>query len=192
MANFWNQASVEPKRSFRYLLYFTGCPQFVVSKVSKPGFTVGNTPYQFLNYEFKYPGRVVWEDISMTIVDPVNPDSTASLYEILKQSGYTIPTSYQEDEARTIGKSDMVSQLGNEIRIVQLDSDGTPNETWVLHNPLIKNVKFGELDYSQEGILNITLTLSIDWATLEDPSTDKWNLNGNSTNPSFGNQGGIG
>ena len=192
MANFWNQASVEPKRSFRYLLYFTGCPQFVVSKVSKPGFTVGNTPYQFLNYEFKYPGRVVWEDISMTIVDPVNPDSTASLYEILEQSGYTITTSYEEGAARTIGKSDMVSQLGNEIRIVQLDSDGTPNETWVLHNPLIKNVKFGELDYSQEGILNITLTLSIDWATLEDPSTDKWNLNGVSTNPSFGNEGGIG
>lgn len=165
--SFWNQAKVEPKRAFRYLLYFTGCPQFVISKVSKPGFTVGNQPYQFLNYDFKYPGRVTWDDITMTIVDPVNPDSTASLYKILTESGYQIPTDYAQATAKTVGKLDMVNSLGSEIRIHQLGADGKPNEIWVLHNPLIKNVKFGDLDYSQENILNITMTLSIDWATLD-------------------------
>lgn len=165
---FWSQASTEPKRAFRYLLYFTGCPQFVVSKVNKPGFTVGSQGYQFLNYEFKYPGRVTWDDITMTIVDPVQPDSTFSLYKILKESGYTIPSSYAEGAAKTIGKGDMVKSLGSQIRIWQIDHAGNKIEEWVLHNPLIKSVKFGELDYSQETLLNITMTLSIDWATIEE------------------------
>ena len=189
--SFWNEAKVEPKRAFRYLLYFTGCPQFVVSKVNKPGFTVGNTPYQFLNYDFKYPGRVTWDDITMTIVDPVNPDSTASLYEILTNSGYTIPSAYIEGSAKTVGKKEMVRNLGSEIRIVQLESDGSVNETWVLHNPLIKNVKFGDLDYSQENILNINITLTIDWATLEEPSEERWELNKDPDLIPTGDGGGI-
>lgn len=165
--SFWNQASVEPKRSFRYLLYFTGCPQFVVSKINKPGFQVGNQPYQFLNYDFKYPGRVTWDDVTLTIVDPVDPDSSLSLYNILEASGYTIPSNYIQATAKTVGKQSMVDALGKQIRIAQLGADGKPIEEWVLHNPLIKSVKFGDLDYSQENLLNITITLSIDWATLE-------------------------
>ena len=99
--SFWSQAKVEPKRSFRWLLYVSGMPQFIVTKVKKPNFQVGNTPHQFLNYEFKYPGRVTWQPISFTIVDPVSPDSTLSLINILKESGYTIPSDYNEAAVKT-------------------------------------------------------------------------------------------
>ena len=179
---FWNQASVEPKRGFRWLLYVSGMPQYIVTKVKKPSFRIGSTPHNFLNYEFKYPGRVTWEDINFTVVDPVNPDSAASLYNILKAAGYVVPPDYQEAQAKTISKKGLVESLGTQIRIVQLDADGNganPLEEWTINNPQITNVNFGQLDYSQEGLINIDVTIAYDWATLDlDGKEGKlWQLN---------------
>ena len=196
MANFWNQASVEPKRGFRFLLYISGMPQFIVTTVKKPSFTIGSQPHNFLNYEFKYPGRVTWEDVQFTIVDPADPDSTASLYNILSVAGYAIPSEYREATAKTISKKGLVDSLGSQVRIVQLDADGdsgAPLEEWVLNNPQIKSVNFGQLDYSQEALLNIDVTLTYDWATLEGLSNGAntyqgklWTINPSTVRENFG------
>ena len=165
---FWSEKTVEPKRKFRWLLYWTGVPQFVVKSVKKPSYTVATTPHQFLNYEFNYPGRVTWTEISITIVDPVQPDSTKSLYKILENSGYVIPSNYNEGQAATISKQGMVDALGTEIKLSQLDADGVnPIETWVIKNPLITTVDFDTLDYSADELLNITIGIKYDYATIE-------------------------
>ena len=168
--SFWTEKTVEPKRTFRWLLYFTGMPQFIAKSVKKPSFQVSTTPHQFLNYEFHYPGAVKWQPISMTIVDPVNPDSTKSLYKILENSGYVIPSNYREQFAATISKEAMVNALGGQIAIAQLDAEGnsnTPLEKWIIKNPLITSVDFGELNYSSEEMLNITINITYDYATIE-------------------------
>lgn len=165
---FWSERTVEPKRKFRWLLYWSGVPQFVVKSVKKPSYNVEVTPHQFLNYEFNYPGRVKWNPIDITIVDPVNPDSTKSLYKILENSGYVIPSNYQEAAAATISKKAMVEALGTEIKLSQLDADGTvPIETWVIKNPLITSAEFDTLDYGADDMLNITVSITYDYATLE-------------------------
>ena len=166
---FWSEKKVEPKRKFRWLLYWTGVPQFVIKSVKKPAYTVATTPHQFLNYEFNYPGRVTWNDVTITLVDPVNPDSTKSLYKILENSGYVIPHNYDEAVAATISKAGMVDALGTEIKLRQLDADGiVPIESWVIKNPLITSVDFDTLDYSQDDMLNIQCTIKYDYAYLED------------------------
>ena len=165
---FWSEKSVEPKRKFRWLLYWTGVPQFVIKSVKKPSYSVATTPHQFLNYEFNYPGRVTWNEITITLVDPVQPDSTKSLYKILENSGYVIPSSYNEATAATISKAGMVDALGTEIKLSQLDADGVNAiETWVIKNPLITSVDFDQLDYSADDLLNITVTIKYDYATIE-------------------------
>ena len=186
---FWSEKSVEPKRKFRWLLYWSGVPQFVIKSVEKPSYTVGVTPHQFLNYEFNYPGRVKWEPISIVIVDPVNPDSTKSLYKILENSGYVIPSNYDQAAAATISKQGMVDALGTEIKISQLDANGTnPIETWVIKNPLITSAKFDSLNYDSEDMLNITVDITYDYAVLENlgqgkdnnTGADLWSFNNNS------------
>lgn len=177
---FWNQVDVEPKRGFRWLLYVSGMPQFIVTKVKKPSFRIGTTPHDFLNYQFKYPGKVTWEDINFTVVDPVQPDSAASLYNILSAAGYVLPPDYQEALAKTISKKAMVESLGTQIKIVQLDADGNganPLEEWTINNPQLVNVNFGQLDYSQEGLINIDVTLTYDWASLDVEGKQLWALN---------------
>lgn len=193
---FWSQASVEPKRSFRWLLYLSGMPQFIVTKVKKPGFSVGNSTHQFLNYEFKYPGRVTWSPINFVIVDPVMPDSTQSLYKILQNAGYVLPDKYTEADASTISKSKMVESLGSQIKLVQLQHDGSPLETWTINNPQITSVDFGDLDYSAETMINITVNLQYDWASLETfparGTDNEWNLQTPTATGVRGRQTGFG
>jgi len=168
MARFWTEKNVEPKRKFRWLLYWTGVPQFIVKSVKKPAFEIATTPHQFLNYEFYYPGRVTWQDISITLVDPVQPDSTKSLYKVLENAGYVIPHNYTQGAARTISKKDMVESLGTEIKLSQLDAEnGVPIETWIIKNPLITSVDFDSLDYSEDGLVNITVGIKYDYAVID-------------------------
>ncbi len=170
--NFWNIASVEPKRSFKFLLYFNGMPQFVAKSVTKPNFQISTTPHQFLQHQFNFPGKVTWQPINITIVDPVQPDSAQSLYNILKNSGYVVPPDVAAGDTglRTLSKADMITQLGNRIQIDQIGPGGAQDvkERWHLNNPLITSVTFGDLSYENDSILNITIGITYDWADLNE------------------------
>ena len=71
---FWNDTSVEPKRGFRWLLYLEGAastiPTYVIKVAKKPSFTVSNNTHQFIAHTFNYPGRITWNPVSVTLVDP--------------------------------------------------------------------------------------------------------------------------
>lgn len=176
MSNFWTEANIEPKRKFRFLLYFNGMPQFVAKSVTKPAFNVGKTEHNFLQHKFNFPGRVTWQPITMTIVDPVQPDSTASLYDILQRSGYVIPTNVVENNPSgfgTVNKKDMVEALGSRIQIDTIGPDGSNEivESWILNNPIITSATFDTLDYGSDDLLNITIGIEYDWATLNEEIT---------------------
>jgi hypothetical protein len=172
--NFWSEAQTEPKRKFRYLLYFAGAPQFLAKTVSKPSFQVGTTTHNFLQHQFHFPGRVTWQDVQMTLVDPIQPDSTATLYEILRASGYVLPPDVMDTGGlKTVSKKAMVTSLDNHIDIETIGPGGADEviESWRLNNPLITSVNFDTLDYSTDELLNIQITIKYDWATLNDSRT---------------------
>lgn len=176
MSNFWSEAGTEPKRKFRYLLYFAGMPQFMAKSVTKPSFQVGSTQHSYLQHNFNFPGRVTWQDITITIVDPIQPDATASLYNILKNSGYVLPDAVGEDaqlDASTISKANMIDALGSTIKIDTIGPEGADQifESWTLNNPQITSVTFDTLDYGSDELLNITIGLKYDWASLNEAGT---------------------
>ena len=174
MSNFWTQVNIEPKRKFRWLISFAGMPQFIAKSVTKPSFSVGTSGHNFLQHQFNFPGRVTWNDISITIVDPVQPDATVSLYKIIENAGYVLPTDVMSgpEGMRTISKKGMVESLGNQILIEQIGIDGSANdavtEQWVVNNPLITSVAFDSLDYTTDELLNITIGIKYDWASLNE------------------------
>lgn len=184
--SFWSEPGLEPKRKFRYLLYFAGMPQFIAKSVSKPSFQVGSTGHSFLQHNFNFPGRVTWQDVSITIVDPIQPDSTSTLYKIIQDAGYVLPPNVTNDElggARTITKADMVAALGPTVRIDTIGSGGSSEvlESWILNNPQITSVNFDTLDYSSDDLLNIQIGIKYDWASLNESITTDPSLwpNGN-------------
>jgi len=168
----------DPKRQFRFYVEFQGisAPQggatlWYAKSVGKPGFTVENIQHNYLNHVFKYPGKVTWQDISITLVDPVDPDMAATLSDILVQSGYSPPTDATTDSMGTISKAKAAGALGTVI-ITQIDSNGNELEKWTLWNSFITEVKYGELAYGTDDLTEMTVGIAYDWARIQTSNTE--------------------
>ena len=161
----------DPKRKFRFMVEFQGIQAaqggamlWYAKTAAKPSFQIAEATHKFLNHTFYYPGSVTWQDIGITLVDPVEPDMAATLSDIVVQSGYTPPT--DSTSLSTMSKAKAAGALGTVI-ITQIDSDGNPLETWTLWNSWMKEVKYGDLGYDGDDLTEMTVTLKYDWARIE-------------------------
>ena len=170
--NFWGNPSVEQKRAYRWLLSIPGLDgaEWIVKKINKPSFSVTETEHNFINHKFYYPGRVEWNTVSLTIVDPVTPDSTQNLIGLLVAMGYNYPSSFAEATQTTITKEEATAALES-VKIRQIGGGSATAaasedviEEWTLKRCWIKSVSFGDLDYESDEIVNIELELRYDWA----------------------------
>ena len=175
--SFWstpaNPTIADPKRKFRFYVEFQGLAEtpnpgallWWAKQVNKPSFSTETATHEYLNYTFKYPGKVTWDDISLTLVDPVNPDMAATLSDILVQSGYSIPTNAETLQMSTLSKGKSAGALGM-VTITQIDASGNDLEKWTLNNAFITKVAYGDLAYGDDGLTEMTVTLAYDWASL--------------------------
>ena len=172
MADFWQNPTLEPKRAYKFVLSIPGAggqggggiPKFLVKKVSKPSFSVSESEHKFLNHTFYFPGKVTFNEVSFTIVDVIGADDgTATVMALFKEMGYRLPQSPDAGQAalQTISKASSVDAMKG-VRIQQIASDGSIVDEWKLNNPWIKDVKFGDLDYDSEELLNVEVTLRYD------------------------------
>ena len=168
--SFWSDSGVEPKRAYRWILLLGGVPQWMCKKVSKPSFAVSETEHTYLNHKFYYPGRVEWNTVTVTLADPVAPDAARTMVDIISASGYSLPDGQAKAEASTISKAKAVTALGA-VKIQQLGSDGKAIEEWELINAWVKDVKFGELDYESDDMVDVELELRYDYAKLNKAGT---------------------
>lgn len=167
MASFWSDSKVEPKRQFRWTFSMDQqLPSWIVKSVDKPVATVGSVTHNYFGYTYNYPGNVTWNDINITLVDPVNPDAVNSLATLLRQSGYNPPTAATQP-VTTISKGSSATAIGN-VYIQQRDAAGRVIEQWKLTNPIATSYDFGgSLSYNTEELIELKLTLKYDWAKLE-------------------------
>lgn len=171
--NFGENAGLnDPKRNFRFTVEFQGIQAaqggaklWYAKTATKPSFAINAAEHKYLNHTFYYPGNVTWNDITVTMVDPVDPDMSATLSAIVESSGYK-PPSTSEDRA-SISKAKSAAALGTVI-ITQLDSDGNPLETWTLWNSFLTEVKYGDnLEYGNDDLTELSVTIKYDWARLQ-------------------------
>ncbi len=168
----------DPKRNFRFIVEFGGinatpggAVAWYAKTVGKPSFTIANAEHKYLNHTFYYPAGVTWNPITITMVDPVDPDMAATFSDIVVQGGYSPPT--DTTSLGTMSKAKAASALGA-VTVTQIDSDGNPLETWTLWNPFIEDIKYGDsLDYSNAELTEISVTLRYDWARIETTNDSK-------------------
>ena len=178
---FWGESlsatAQDPKRKFRFKVLFGGTSGETANQViwwaksvDKPKMTVAGSEHKFMGHTFKYPGSVKWEDVNVTLVDPVSPDAAKQTLEIMSLAGYVFPESGYVDSSalamNTMNKAKAVAAVG-EFQIIQIDADGNAVETWTLHNPFFTAVNFSELSYDSDDLSEIQLTVMYDWAKLK-------------------------
>jgi len=167
----------DPKRQFRFIVEFTGIAAaeggsalWYASSVSKPSFQINAAEHKYLNHTFYYPGSVSWQDVSLTLVDPVSPDMTATFADLVQVGGYSPPTT--PFATRTMSKASAARALGT-VYIIQFDAEGNELEKWTLWNSFITDLKFGDtLKYGEDNLVEMQVTLKYDWARLETDGTD--------------------
>ena len=177
---FWSEnfsadaAMKDPKRKFRFIVKLNsiqgeGGQLWYAKTANKPSFTIAAAEHKYLNHTFYYPGPVTWNDVVITLVDPVEPDSTATLAGIVQQAGYKPPTT--ANDLTTMSKATAANALGA-VTIDQIAADGTVLETWTLWNSFITDLKFGDLEYGGDDLTELSVTLKYDWAQLEVQNTN--------------------
>jgi hypothetical protein len=170
--SFWTETDPtkiqEPKRKFRFHVYFDGLDSPILwwaKTATKPSFQIASAEHKYLNHTFYYPGSITWQDVTITLVDPIDPDMAASLSDIVQLSGYQPPTSQDGSDEPTLSKDKAVGALGK-VYVTQLDSDGVDLETWTLNNAWISELKYGDLEYGSDELTELSITMKYDWATI--------------------------
>jgi len=162
---FWtDHTGQDPKRNFRFIATIGNMPDgatWYCKSAQKPAFTVADVSHSFLNHTFYYPGKVEWQTIAMTLVDPLDPGSLYRFNQSIRSAGYRIPG--DANVLTTQSKKKATTSLGA-VKILQIDGDGNEVETWTLQNPFLKKISFSELDYENDDLSTIDIELRYDWA----------------------------
>ncbi len=168
---FWStdlqSGTKDPKRKYRFKVIFNGLDAngdgiiWFAKTVKKPSYNITQAEHTFLNHKFYFPGKVEWQEVNMTLVDPVSPGAVAQTNAIIRSAGYKIPGSAADLETMSKGKA---STAMGAVQIIQIDAEGNHIETWTLKNPSFVSVDFGELSYEDDALLDIQLGLRYDWA----------------------------
>lgn len=150
----------EPRFSKDFLFYLepAGPPSYLVTTASRPNFQLEPVVIDHMNLKRKFAGKGDWQDIELTLNDPVSPEGTAQIYSWLRE--------HHDAESGTNGRP---SQYKRQLRLDLLTGEGEVVETWVLYGAFLNNVNWGstQLDWSSSEPLRFTIGLTYDWAKLE-------------------------
>jgi len=167
----WASVNVEPKRKFKFQLAFGDVPAWVVKTAARPTLNVGgDATHKFMSHSFKFPGRVEWDDIEVTLLDVIDPDIASAMFEIIEKAGYVLPSAWTVDNEawkQSLSKRRFSTDNIGDVSIITLDSDGKEVERWTLRNTWVKSVKYDDVTYDDDGLMSITLNLSYDYAEIK-------------------------
>ena len=119
-------------------------------------------------------------DANTGITREAIPDMSYRLAEILGKFGYQSPVRVGEalnggdvnvisaggvggTGLKSFSKAGGVSATGA-VEILQIDDEGSVVETWTLKNAWIRDVQFGNNDYSSDDAQEVTIKFRYDWA----------------------------
>ena len=178
---FWSTTGTEPKRQFRFKVQFASATQspsgqaladqgviWFAKKVTLPQYTMTEVTHKFLDKNFYFPGRVEYNTVELTLVDPVSSDAVDLSLNMIEDSGYRMPSEMSAPGAFATISKEKASKLGlGDVIITTIDHEGVALETWTLNNAFPKSVKFGDLSYDSDELREITLEIRYDWASCQ-------------------------
>ena len=165
---FWSNPNAQPKLSFKYFVSF-GFGQdiirtYTLRSFQRPSFSIATSEYVWLNDVNFKPGVLTWNPIEITLTDGEGRDenNAEKLIKMLNTSGYQTTTTNEPRSQIEKGKSS--TALGGQMIFTQIDSDNVPVEEWLLINPFMEAVNFGQNNYGAEEIITISMTIRYDYA----------------------------
>ena len=146
----------EPKVAFRYTLNIDGIPGFLCKASGMPKIDNGEIIIDYINTDFKVKGKSRWQDISVTLYDPVTPSGAQAVHDWIKI--------HHDSESGEDGFA--FDEYKKDITLEALDPHGSPVETWTLYGAYIGDTNWGDMDWANDEAKTLELTIKYDYAVL--------------------------
>lgn len=148
----------EPLRKNRWLLRFPadlGVQEWWCKSAKRPQITQEAKEIQFLNTETYVVGRYKWEPITVSLRDPIGPSASQAIMEWVRLHSESVT-----------GRQGYAAGYKRDVELEMLDPTGVVVSKWILKNAFITKADFGDLDYSQDDLAEISIDLRYDYAIL--------------------------
>ena len=147
----------EPKMKNRYIMEIDGIASYLIKTASRPSIQFEVVTLDHINVKRKLKGKGEWQDIEITLFDPIVPSGAQQVMEWVRTSHESIT-----------GRDGYADFYKKDIDIYMLGPVGDKIENWKIKGAFINNAVFNDLDWSNAtDPAEITLTLSYDYAILE-------------------------
>ena len=146
----------EPKLANRFIMEINGIQSYMIKTASRPTFTSEVVDLDHINIKRKIKGKSSWDDINITLYDPIVPSGAQQVMEWIRSSHESLT-----------GRDGYAAFYKKDITFYLLGPVGDKIEQWTLKGAFINSANFGELDWASNDPLSIELGLSYDYAILE-------------------------
>ena len=146
----------EPKLGNRFIMEINGIESYIIKTASRPTFTSEVVELDHINVKRKIKGKSTWDDINITLYDPIVPSGAQQVMEWIRSSHESLT-----------GRDGYAAFYKKDITFYLLGPVGDKVEQWTLKGAFITQANFGELDWASNDPLSIELTLAYDYAILE-------------------------
>ena len=144
----------EPKRTNRFIMRFDsslGISEWFVESTSRPNITIKSTEIPFLNTKTYVAGQFEWAEISVTLRDPIGPSAAQAVMEWVRLHAESVT-----------GRMGYAAGYKKNVELELLDPTGVVIEKWLLESCFITKADFQGLDYGQDGLQKIQMSLRPD------------------------------
>ena len=148
----------EPLRKNRWLIRFPsdlGIQEWWLESAKRPSIQQKDVEIPFLNTSTWVVGRYTWDTIQVVLRDPIGPSASQAVMEWVRLHSESVT-----------GRQGYSAGYKRDVEIEMLDPTGVVVSKWILKNTMCTNVDFGDLNYSQDDLATITMTLRFDFAIL--------------------------
>ena len=146
----------EPKLQNRFIMTVDGIESYIIKTASRPTFTSEVVELDHINVKRKIKGKSTWDDVTITLYDPIVPSGAQQVMEWVRTSHESLT-----------GRDGYAAFYKKDITFFLLGPVGDKVEQWTLKGAFISSANFGELDWASNDPLSIELTLAYDYAILE-------------------------
>lgn len=147
----------QPRTRNRFLFYVEGIPTFMIKGSTIPGFEMGEIQLNHINtYRKVAGGRQQWNDITLTLFDPVSPSGEQMVMQWANLCSESLT-----------GRHGYADFYKKDCTLVLLGPVGDIVGEWVIKGAFIKQFEGGELNFdTADEAVNLTITLAMDYCVL--------------------------
>lgn len=149
----------EPKVKNRFIVEIDGIPSYLCHAAKRPVVKSEVMVLDHINIQRKLKGKSTWEDVTVTLYDPIVPSGAQAVMEWVRLSHESLT-----------GRDGYAEFYKKDVNFYMLGPVGDKIEQWTLKGAFINQADFKEVAWNAGGasdFMTIDLTLSYDYAILE-------------------------